>query len=226
MYILVVEDNARIREFLEQGLRSTGHTVDSAADGHEGLGMIRSGDYDVAIIDRMLPGMDGLSLIQTARARGTTTPVLVLSAKTAVEDRIAGLQAGADDYLTKPYSYAELEARLLALQRRSAGQVVESTTLRVGPLELDRLSRQVTRGGVELELQPKEYALLEYLMLHPGHVVSKATLLDRIWGISFDPQTNVVDVLVSRLRSKVDKPFDTPMIRTRRGVGYVLEAPS
>ncbi len=225
MYILVVEDDARIREFLEQGLRANGHTVDVAPDGTAGLGLLRTSPYDVAIIDRMLPGMDGLTLIQTARARGTTTPILVLSAKTAVEDRVAGLQAGADDYLTKPYSYAELEARLLALQRRSSGQVTESTTLRVGPLELDRLSRRVTRGGVELELQPKEYALLEYLMQHAGRVVSKATLLDRIWGISFDPQTNVVDVLVSRLRAKLDKPFDQPMLRTRRGMGYVLEAP-
>ncbi len=225
MYILVVEDDARIREFLVQGLRSSGHTVDCASDGPEGLGLLRSNPYDVAIVDRMLPGMDGLTLIQTARARGTTTPILVLSAKAAVEDRVEGLQAGADDYLTKPYSYAELEARLLALQRRSSGQVTEPTTLRVGPLELDRLTRKVRRNGIPIELQPKEYALLEYLMLHAGQVVSKATLLDRIWGISFDPQTNVVDVLVSRLRSKVDKPFDAPMIRTRRGVGYVLEAP-
>ena len=225
MYVLVVEDDLRIREFLGQGLRSAGHTVDSAPDGPEGLGLLRANDYDVAIIDRMLPGLDGLSLIRTARSRGTTTPVLVLSARTTVEDRVEGLQAGADDYLTKPYSFAELKARLLALQRRAAGQVSDPTTLTVGPIVLDRLTRRVTRSGTELELQPKEYALLEYLMLHPEQVVSKATLLDRIWGIDFDPQTNVVDVLVSRLRAKVDRPFDVALIRTRRGMGYVLQAP-
>ncbi|MCB9671937.1 MAG: response regulator transcription factor [Alphaproteobacteria bacterium] len=225
MYVLVVEDDARIREFLEQGLASGGHTVDTAADGREGLGLLCAHPYDVAIVDRMLPVLEGLDLVRTARGRGVVTPILVLSAKSAVEDRVAGLQAGADDYLTKPYSFVELEARLQALHRRAGHTPDERTSLEVGPLVLDRLTRTVHRGTAELELQPREYALLEYLMLHPGQVVSKATLLDRIWGIGFDPQTNVVDVLVSRLRAKVDKPFERPMIRTRRGMGYVLDAP-
>lgn len=226
MYLLVVEDDARIRDFIVKGLRGAGHTVDAAADGDEGLGLIRTHDYDVAVIDLMLPGIDGVELIRTARARGTTTPILVLSARSSVEDRVRGLQEGADDYLTKPFSFVELEARLVALHRRaSGGRSDESTVLSVGPIVLDRLSRRVTRDGVEVELQPKEYALLEYLMRHPGQIVSKATLLDRIWGISFDPQTNVVDVLVSRLRAKIDRNFEPKLIRTRRGMGYYLEVP-
>ncbi len=225
MYALVVEDDERIRRFIAKGLRSAGHTVDTAADGNEGLSLLCMKQHDVAVVDLMLPGLDGLSLIREARRKGVTVPILVLSARASVADRIRGLQEGADDYLTKPYSFAELEARLQALLRRSGGQSETSTVLKVGPLVLDRLGRRLHRDGQEIMLQPREYALMEYLMMNPGRVVSKSTMLDRIWGISFDPQTNVVDVLVSRLRAKVDRNFEPKLIRTRRGMGYVLEVP-
>lgn len=223
--MLVVEDDTRIRDFVTQGLRAGGHTVDTASTGPEGLGLLRTNSYDVAIVDVMLPELDGISMVRTARDRGTRTPVLILSARTAVEDRIRGLQEGADDYLTKPFSFAELEARLLALERRASSGGERIVQLQIGTLVLDRLSRRVSRDGTEIELQPKEYALLEYMMANPGRILSKSTLLDRVWGISFDPQTNVVDVLVSRLRAKVDRNFEPKLIHTRRGMGYLLEEP-
>jgi len=224
VYVLVVEDDARIRDYIGRGLRGSGHTVDQAADGHEALVMLTSNQYDVAVVDIMLPRLDGLSVIRRARERGTTTPVLVLSALSSVDDRVKGLREGADDYLAKPYSFSELEARLEALYRRAKGDARPLEELRVGPLSLNLLSRRACRDGVEIELQPKEYALLEYLMRNRGRVVSKSTLLDRVWGINFDPHTNVVDVLVSRLRAKIDRDFDVKLLKTRRGMGYVLGA--
>lgn len=219
MRILVVEDDLKIASFIVNGLKQSGFAVDHCRDGEDGLLMARSNPYDAAVVDIMLPKLDGLSLVQTLRAEGARTPVIILSAKATVDDRVKGLQAGGDDYLTKPFAFSELLARVQALIRRST-QAAEPTRLTVGDLVMDLLTREVTRTGQKIELQAREFALLEYLMRHVGRVVTKTMILEHVWDYSFDPQTNVVDVLVHRLRSKVDK--DKKMIHTLRGVGYVL----
>ena len=222
MRALIVEDDRAIAEFVGRGLREAGFAVDRAPDGETGLELALSEPYDVAIVDLMLPHRDGLSLIDELRRRGRTVPVLILSARRSVDDRVRGLQSGGDDYLTKPFAFAELLARVQALVRR-ATRSPEPTTLTIGDLTLDLLSRKVTRGGTPIELRPREFALLEYLMRNPGKVVSKTMILSHVWDYTFDPQTNIVDVLVSRLREKIDRPFDRKLVRTVRGVGYVLE---
>jgi DNA-binding response OmpR family regulator len=220
---LVVEDDATIAEFVGRGLREAGFAVDHVSDGESGLRAAAQSPYDVAIVDVMLPKRDGLSLIDELRKRRITTPVLILSARRSVDDRVSGLQAGGDDYLTKPFAFSELLARVQALLRRST-QASAPTTLAFDELEIDLLSRRVTRRGQEIDIRPREFALLEYLMRHPGQVVSKTMILSHVWGYQFDPQTNVVDVLVSRLRDKIDRPFDRKLLHTVRGVGYVLRA--
>lgn len=223
MRILIIEDDPVIADFIGKGLRESGFAVDHAADGETGLRRALDERYDALIVDLMLPRLDGLALIDTLRARGRRTPVLILSAKHSVDDRVRGLQAGGDDYLTKPFAFAELVARLQALIRRATG-AAEPTRITVGDLTLDLLTRHVERAGQALDLRPREYALLEYLMRHPGHVVTKTMILSHVWGYNFDPGTNVVDVLVSRLREKLDRNFDTKLLHTVRGVGYVLKA--
>jgi two-component system OmpR family response regulator len=218
---LIIEDDHTIADFVARGLRESGFAVDTAGDGEQGLEMALAQAYDVAIVDLMLPRRDGLSVIDELRRKGRTTPVLILSARRSVDDRVRGLQAGGDDYLTKPFAFAELLARVQALVRRAARQP-EPTTLAWGDLTLDLLSRQVTRAGRSIELRPREFALLEYLLRNAGKVVSKTMILSHIWDYNFDPQTNVVDVLVSRLRDKIDRPFETRVLHTVRGVGYVL----
>jgi two-component system OmpR family response regulator len=222
MRALIVEDDATIADFLAQGLREAGFAVDRATDGEEALARTRQQVYDVAIIDLMLPRRDGLSVIDEMRRQGIGTPVLILSARRSVDDRVKGLQAGGDDYLTKPFAFAELLARVQALVRR-ATRAPEPTTLTVEDLVLDLLSRRVTRAGKPIDLRPREFALLEYLMRNAGRVVSKTMILSHVWEYSFDPQTNIVDVLVSRLREKIDRPFDQKLLHTVRGVGYVLD---
>ena len=221
MRALLVEDDETISEFVARGLREAGFAVDCAADGAAGLDAALSQPYDVAVLDVMLPKRDGLSVIDELRRRGIATPVLILSARRSVDDRVRGLQAGGDDYLTKPFAFAELLARVQALVRR-ATRAPEPTTLTVADLVLDLLSRRVTRGGASIDLRPREFALLEYLMRNPGRVVSKTMILSHVWEYSFDPQTNIVDVLVSRLREKIDRPFEKKLLHTVRGVGYVL----
>jgi len=218
---LLVEDDQAIADFVVRGLREAGFAVDHAADGEAGLAATAAHDYDVAIVDLMLPKRDGLSLIDEIRRRGQTTPVLILSARRSVDDRVRGLQTGSDDYLTKPFAFAELLARVQALVRR-ATRAPEPTTLTVADLSIDLLSRRVTRGGQGLDLRPREFALLEYLMRNAGRVVSKTMILSHVWEYSFDPQTNIVDVLVSRLREKIDRPFESKLLHTVRGVGYTL----
>ena len=217
----MVEDDPAIASFLAKGLKEAGFAVDHADSGGAALEMASSTTYDLAVVDLMLPGLDGLGLIEELRRRRISVPVIILSARRSVDDRVRGLQAGGDDYLTKPFAFEELLARVQALIRRATG-AVEPTRLVVGDLTLDLVSRKVERGGRALDLRPREYALLEYLMRNPGRVVSKAMILSHVFDYSFDPRTNVVDVLVHRLREKVDKEFATPMIHTVRGMGYVL----
>jgi heavy metal response regulator len=218
---LIIEDDQTIAEFVGRGLREAGFAVDLAQDGEQGLQMALQTAYDVAIVDLMLPKRDGLSVIDELRRRGRPTPVLILSARRTVDDRVKGLQAGGDDYLTKPFAFTELLARVQALVRR-ATRTPEPTTLTAGDLSMDLLSRKVTRAGTPIDLRPREFALLEFLMRNPGKVISKTMILSHVWEYSFDPQTNIVDVLVSRLRDKIDKPFDNKRLHTVRGVGYVL----
>ena len=223
MRALIVEDDDVIADFVARGLREAGFVVDRAADGEAGLQMAMPGGYDVAIVDLMLPKRDGLSLIQELRRNRVTTPVLILSARHTVDDRVTGLEAGGDDYLTKPFAFTELLARVQALIRR-ASAAPASTQLTVGDLTLDLRTRRAMRGGREIEpLRPREFALLEYLMRNAGRVVSKTMILSHVWDYSFDPRTNVVDVLVFRLREKIDKGFETKLIHTVRGIGYVLK---
>ena len=222
MRVLLVEDDPTIAAFVAKGLREAGFAVDEAADGETGLTLAREQKFDAAIVDVMLPRLDGLSLIDALRGRGIRTPVLILSAKRSVDDRVRGLQAGGDDYLTKPFAFAELLARVQALIRRSTG-AAEPTTLTAGDLTLDLLTREVRRDGNLVELRPREYALLEYLLRHTGKVLTKTMILSHVWGYNFDPNTNVVDVLVSRLREKIDRSFEPKLIHTVRGVGYVLK---
>ena len=224
MRILVVEDDVQIATFIVEGLTQAGFAVDSGSNGEEGLHMALTTPYDAAVIDLMLPTMDGLQLIDTLRRRGVKTPMLILSAKRSVDDRVHGLQTGGDDYLTKPFAFAELLARVQALIRR-ASDIVDPTSLTVGGLSMDLLSREVWRDGTRIDLQPREFALLEYLMRYAGRVVSKTMLLEHIWDYRFDPQTNVVDVLVCRVRHKVERDYTTKLIQTIRGVGYVLKVP-
>lgn len=219
MRLLVVEDDSKIAAFVVKGLKEAGYAVDRCADGEEALILAESTPYDAAIVDLMLPRLDGLSLIQQMRAKGKRTPVLILSAKASVDDRVRGLQAGSDDYLTKPFAFTELLARVQALIRRSSHSA-EPTQLTCGDLTLDLLSREARRGEERIELQPREFALLEFLMRHSGRPVSKTMILEHVWDYSFDPGTNVIDVLVHRLRSKIDP--DRTRLHTLRGVGYVL----
>ena len=221
MRALLVEDEDTIAGFVERGLREAGFAVDRFPDGDSGLDAALGQAYDVAIVDIMLPKRDGLSLIDELRKRGIATPVLILSAKRSVDDRVQGLQAGGDDYLTKPFAFAELLARVQALVRR-ASRTPEPTTLKVEDLTLDLLSRRVTRGDATIDLRPREFALLEYLMRNAGKVISKTMILSHVWDYSFDPQTNIVDVLVSRLREKIDRRFEKKLLHTVRGVGYVV----
>jgi two-component system, OmpR family, response regulator len=223
MRVLVIEDDQEAAAFLIKGLRESGYVVDHATDGQEGLVMAEGGNYDVLIVDRMLPCTDGLTIVSTLRRKGDPTPVLILSALGQVDDRVRGLRAGGDDYLTKPYAFSELLARLEALLRRPRGAAQE-TRLKVGDLEMDLLTREVRRAGRPIPLQPREFRLLECLMRHSGQVVTRTMLLEKVWGYHFDPQTNVIDVHVSRLRQKVDKGFDTPLLHTVRGAGYSLRA--
>ena len=222
MRVLVVEDDPKIATFITGGLRQAGFAVDHASNGEEGLDRALIEAYDVAVVDLMLPKLDGLSVIEELRRRKSNTPVLILSAKRTVDDRVKGLQAGGDDYLTKPFAFAELLARVQALIRRASG-TVEPTRLTVKDLSLDLLTREVVRAEHRIDLQPREFALLEYLMRNAGRAVSKTMILEHVWDYHFDPQTNVVDVLVSRLRSKVDRGWDEKRIHTIRGVGYVLK---
>jgi two-component system OmpR family response regulator len=223
MRALIVEDDPTLAGFVSKGLREAGFVVDHAADGTTGLELARREPHDVAIVDLMLPGIDGKRLIQTLRREGIRTPVLILSARGSVTDRVEGLEIGADDYLTKPFAFPELLARVHALIRRST-TAAPSTQLTVGDLTLDVLTRRAVRGGREIDLRPREFALLEYLMRNAGRVISKTMILSHVWDYSFDPQTNVVDVLVFRLREKVDKDFPAKLIHTVRGSGYVLKA--
>lgn len=222
MRALLIEDDPKIAEFVANGLREAGFVVDHAAEGDSGLDLATAGRHDVAIVDLMLPHMDGLTVIQRMRQSGVRTPVLILSARHTVDDRVTGLTAGGDDYLTKPFAFPELLARVHALIRR-ATQAPVATILRAGDLELDLVAHTATRGGTRIDLRPREYTLLEYLLRNAGRVVSKTMILSHVWDYSFDPGTNVVDVLVHRLREKVDRGFDPKLIHTVRGVGYVLK---
>ncbi len=222
MRILIIEDDRDAAAYLVKAFREVGHIADHAADGLDGYEMAREGAYDVAIVDRMLPKMDGLSLIGALRAQGVETPALILSALGQVDDRVKGLRAGGDDYLAKPYAFSELLARVEVLARRRAKGAGEETVYRLGDLELDRLSHKVARAGEEIVLQPREFRLLEYMMQHAGKVVTRTMLLEHVWDYHFDPQTNVIDVHISRLRAKIDRDFDTPLLHTIRGAGYML----
>jgi DNA-binding response OmpR family regulator len=223
MRILVIEDDPKIASFLTTGLKQAGWAVDHAANGLDGLALARQGHYAAAVVDIMLPGLDGLALIGTCRAEGIKLPVIILSARASVDDRIYGLQAGGDDYLTKPFAFSELQARLHSLLRRTHQADPVATVLRAGDLSVNLLSRAVTRGGQQIELQAREFGLLELFLRHPGHVLTKAFILERLWDYSFDPQTNVVDVLVCRLRGKIDRDFSAKIIQTVRGAGYALK---
>jgi two-component system, OmpR family, response regulator len=221
MRVLVIEDDRDAATWLIKGLKESGHLVDHAADGEQGLALASEGVHDVLIVDRMLPKLDGLSVIRNLRADGISTPVLILSALSDVDERVRGLRAGGDDYLAKPYAFAELLARLEGLSRRSGGNAQE-TSLKACDLELDLLTRSVTRAGKDIPLQPREFKLLEYLMRNAGHIVTRTMLLENVWDYHFDPQTNVIDVHVSRLRSKIDKGFEEPILQTVRGAGYMI----
>ncbi len=224
MKILIIEDDRDAAQYLSKAFGEAGHRVDLAPDGDSGFSLADGGNYDVMIVDRMLPRRDGLSVISTLRAKGNKTPALILSALGQVDDRVTGLRAGGDDYLTKPYAFSELLARVEVLQRRLASGEVE-TVYRVGDLELDRLSHSAKRAGKDITLQPREFRLLEYLMRHAGQVVTRTMLLESVWEYHFDPQTNVIDVHISRLRGKIEKGFNGPLLHTVRVAGYMLKAP-
>ena len=223
MKVLLVEDNQRVAEFVAKGLREAGHTVDQADNGRDGLFLATTERYDTIVLDRMLPGeVDGLGIVEALRRTGNSTPILILSALAEVDDRIRGLKAGGDDYLAKPFAFGELMARLDALVRRAHGSGEAVTELVVDDLRMDLLSRKVTRAGKPVQLQPREFKLLEFLMRHAGQVVTRTMLLENVWEYHFDPQTNVIDVHISRLRSKIDKGFSQPLLHTVRGAGYML----
>lgn len=223
MKILIVEDDEKIASFILQGFRQASFSVDHVGEGSDGLALLSKIHYDAAIVDLMLPGMDGLKLIEEMRARKIMTPVIILSAKRSVNDRVRGLQGGSDDYLIKPFAFSELLARVQALIRRSAGMAVQTTHLTAADISMNLITREVTRKGERIELQPREFSLLEYLMRHPGRVLTKTMILEHVWDYNFDPQTNVVDVLICRLRNKMDRNFDLKVIQTIRGIGYVLK---
>lgn len=225
MRVLLIEDDKEVSDYIAKGLKQAGHVVDTAANGKDGLFLATTEKYDVMIIDRMLPELDGLRIIQTMRGGENHTPVLILSALSDVDDRVKGLRAGGDDYLVKPFAFAELMARIEVLARRQAKSsgAGEVTRLVADDLELDLLSRKVMRAGKNIDLQSREFSLLEYMLRHKGQVVTRTMLLEHVWDYNFDPQTNVIDVHISRLRAKVDKNFDTPIIRTVRGAGYIIE---
>ncbi len=222
MRILVIEDDAEAAAHVSRGLREAGHVVDHAVDGEDGLNMAEAGNYDAYIVDRMLPKLDGLSLLTRRRGEGDETPALFLSALGEVDDRVKGLTAGGDDYLVKPYALSELLARVEALGRRRTQPANVTTRYEVGDLEIDVITRTVRRAGRKIDLQPREFRLLEYLMRHAGQVVTRTMLLENVWEYHFDPQTNVIDVHISRLRSKIDKDFEKPLLRTIRGAGYTV----
>ena len=222
MNIIIIEDDKKTAAFIMKGLELAGFNTVHAANGKDGLFKMKTGEFDVAVIDIMLPEMDGFTVIQKLREAKIKTPVLVLSAKNSVEDKVRGLQAGGDDYLAKPFAFAELLARIQALLRR-ASNVVEPTTLTVGDLTIDLLSHKVHRGGVRIDIQPQEYVLLEYLMRNAGRIVSKTMIIEHVWEYNFDPQTNIVETRMCRLREKIDKPFEKKLIHTVRGFGYVME---
>jgi two-component system OmpR family response regulator len=224
MKILLIEDDSGVADFIVRGFREAGHNIDHADDGKDGLFLATTESYDVIVVDRMLPGVDGLSIIRTLRASENATPILILSALGQVDDRVKGLQAGGDDYLVKPFAFSELEARLDALSRRSQGKASAETKLTVGDLEMDLLAREVHRDGQAIALQPRDFQLLEYLMRHAGNVVTRTMLLENVWDYHFDPQTNVIDVHISRLRAKIDKDFPVALIHTVRGAGYKIDA--
>jgi two-component system OmpR family response regulator len=224
MKILLVEDDAETAEFIKRGLTEAGHTVDHAADGRDGLFLASDGSYDVLVVDRMLPKLDGLGMVRALRAADVRTPALFLTARAGVGDRVEGLEAGADDYLGKPFAFAELLARLNALARRPP-LTQAATVLKVGDLEMDLLKRSVTRGGQRIELQPREFRLLEYLMQRAGQVVTRTMLLEGVWDFHFDPKTSVVETHISRLRAKLDREGAPPLIHTMRGAGYCIRAP-
>ena len=224
MRILLVEDDPTIAKFIAKGLQEEGFAIDRVDNGIDGLHMLLNEPYDAAILDIMLPGLDGLTLLERMRSSGAMTPVIILSAKRSLDDRIRGLQSGGDDYLTKPFAFSELVARLHALIRRSTG-TAEPTTLTAADLQIDLLTRAVTRGTATIELQPKEYALLEYLMRNKGRVVTKTMIIEHVWNYNFDPETNVVEARICRLRDKIDKGFEPKLIQTIRGAGYVLKTP-
>ena len=224
MHVLLVEDDAETAAYIEKGLREIGHTVDVAATGPDGLNLALHCAFGAAVVDRMLPGLDGLSLIAALRAADNRLPVLILSALGQTDHRVEGLHAGGDDYLAKPFAFSELEARLAALARR-AGQAPAQTALKLGDLEVDLLARKAVRAGRDIALQPKEFAVLEYLLRHAGQVVTRTMLLEHVWDYHFDPQTNVIDVHISRLRAKIDKGFEAPLLHTVRGAGYSIRAP-
>ena len=225
MRLLLVEDDRVSADYLVKALGESGHVVEPVADGAKGLERAKREEYDLLIVDRMLPGLDGLSLIEKLRLSGDDTPVLIVSALGEVDDRVRGLRAGGDDYLVKPFAFAELLARLEALARRPRGGASTPNRLLLADLELDILSRTVKRGDQKIELKPREYQILEYLMRHTGHVVTRTMLLEAVWDYHFDPETNVIDVHISRLRQKIDKGFDPPLLKTVRGAGYVLREP-
>ena len=225
MRILIVEDDQQIAGFVRKGLEESGYAVDHAADADNGFALAVNEPYDAMVIDVMLPGRDGLRLIEDLRRRGVSTPVLILSAKRSVDDRVRGLQTGGDDYLTKPFAFAELLARVRALIRRGGTTGGETTRIAAGPLTMDLVKREVTRGDEHIDLQPREFSLLEYLIRNVGQVVTKTMIMQHVWDFDFDPQTNVVEVLVHRLRGKVDEAFEPKLIQTVRGVGYVLRVP-
>ncbi|HMA52632.1 MAG TPA: response regulator transcription factor [Magnetospirillaceae bacterium] len=224
MKILLVEDNERVAQFVLNGLKEGGHAVDHADNGRDGLFMATTEPYDAMILDRLLPGgIDGLAIIEALRRTGSKVPILILSALAEVDDKIRGLRAGGDDYLTKPFAFGELAARLEALVRRAQGSDAE-TSLAIADLRMDLLARKVTRAGKTIHLQPREFALLEFLLRHAGQVVTRTMLLENVWNYHFDPQTNVIDVIVSKLRQKIDAQFHPPLLHTVRGVGYRLDA--
>lgn len=225
MKILVIEDDAETADYVAKGLQEAGHTATLARDGHDGLVRAIGEPFDVAVVDRMLPEVDGKTIVETMRSAGRTTPVLFLSAMGEVRHRVEGLRSGADDYLTKPFAFSELLARVEALGRRPRDAYREETVLKAAGLELNRLTREVVRDGRRIELQPREYRLLEYLMQHAGRVVTRTMLLEHVWDYHFDPQTNVIDVHVSRLRQKIDRDFERPLIHTVRGAGYSIRVP-
>ena len=225
MRVLIIEDDAQLAAYLSKAFAEIGAVVEHAADGRDGLLRAAGNDYDVLVVDRMLPSLDGLGIVRTLRASGDKTPVLILSALGDVDDRVEGLRAGGDDYLVKPPVFSELQARIEALMRRVSPAETASTRLRLGDLEMDLLAREVTRAGTRIPLQPREFRLLEYLLRHAGQVVTRTMLLEHVWDYHFDPQTNVIDVHISRLRGKIDKGFAYPLLHTVRGAGYVVRVP-